>query len=164
MSKDRRVGERVDEARKVGKREACRRWHAKNRGYSTDWRRRNRDKAIARERKYRAANQDLLREKAREWRAKNKDRIRGYGYSRFYGLTRAQVGLLYSNQNGKCAICGKPLLIDGKKGMCVDHDHGTGNVRGLLCGTCNLALGYFKDSIEILNAAANYLDLAELLS
>ena len=50
-----------------------------------------------------------------------------------------------------CAICGL------KDNLCVDHDHTTGEVRSVLCKTCNTGLGMFKDSPELLAAAAAYL-------
>lgn len=69
---------------------------------------------------------------------------------------------LVALQNGLCAVCGEPPTArntrahwDGK--LCVDHDHATGKVRGLLCNDCNLLIGYGK-SPDVLRAAAVYLD------
>lgn len=56
-------------------------------------------------------------------------------------------------QQNKCAIC---LELFGNK-ICVDHDHGTSKIRGLLCGPCNSALGLFGESIEILQKTINYI-------
>lgn len=42
--------------------------------------------------------------------------------------------------------------------LCLDHCHNTGAVRGLICRTCNLLLGYSKDNRQILQAAINYLE------
>lgn len=53
---------------------------------------------------------------------------------------------------GSCEICGLP----GAKH--VDHNHDTGEIRGLLCSTCNSGLGLFKDCAAILTVAANYLE------
>jgi hypothetical protein len=55
-------------------------------------------------------------------------------------------------QEGKCAICGHTLKIAN-----TDHDHKTGEVRGLLCSRCNRALGRFGDSLLLLLAAVVYL-------
>jgi hypothetical protein len=52
----------------------------------------------------------------------------------------------------RCMICGE----DSQR-LAVDHDHGTGAVRGLLCGPCNMGLGSFRDRIEVLTAAMSYL-------
>lgn len=57
-------------------------------------------------------------------------------------------------QGGLCAICKKLL---GIKGLNVDHCHLTHKVRGLLCTNCNLGIGCFGESIELLRAAIEYL-------
>ncbi len=61
-----------------------------------------------------------------------------------------------AEQDGKCEICGKAKEPDGKR-LCVDHDHSTGEVRGLLCHSCNTGLGNFKDSPNSLARAISYL-------
>lgn len=60
------------------------------------------------------------------------------------------------NQNKRCAICDKPF---GK--FCVDHDHATTKVRGLLCPNCNVGLGMFKDNALFLKQAISYLEMAK---
>jgi hypothetical protein len=64
-------------------------------------------------------------------------------------------------QGGRCAICRITLERKGRKNkrnmMCIDHDHATGAVRGILCGHCNIALGYFEERQESLSAAITYL-------
>lgn len=72
---------------------------------------------------------------------------------RAYGIRRSEYILLREQQNGQCAICHRE-----NGAICVDHDHGTGQVRGLLCDACNSALGVFGDCIEGLAAAIEYLD------
>jgi hypothetical protein len=57
-------------------------------------------------------------------------------------------------QNSKCAICKEP----SSKNLCVDHDHTTQILRGLLCTKCNLMLGCAQDSILILESAIKYLE------
>jgi hypothetical protein len=61
--------------------------------------------------------------------------------------------MLYK-QGGKCGICGS--VSNGKR-LAIDHDHETGRVRGLLCQQCNTALGLFKDQVELLKKAIDYL-------
>lgn len=78
-----------------------------------------------------------------------------------YGITPAQFKILMCAQNFGCAICGKPETknINGKVvELAVDHDHETKRVRGLLCSNCNIALGSFLESKEILKKAILYLD------
>lgn len=70
-----------------------------------------------------------------------------------YGLSVEGYQELLTRQNGKCSIC----ITELKKKPCVDHDHKTGVVRGLLCRNCNTILGQAKDSISILEATIQYL-------
>ena len=59
-------------------------------------------------------------------------------------------------QNNACAIC-KISLDENEKRAYIDHDHDTGKVRGLLCSHCNSGLGFFKDNLDSLENAKNYL-------
>jgi hypothetical protein len=76
-----------------------------------------------------------------------------------YGLTIRQYNELLRLQGGACAICGK---VPRSRRLAVDHDHVTGEVRGLLCASgdfgCNKGLGYFNDDVELLRRAVAYLD------
>jgi hypothetical protein len=73
-----------------------------------------------------------------------------------YGITAAQYDEMYEAQNGKCDCCKRPEA-EFKRGLHVDHDHVTGQVRALLCTKCNPGLGYFDDDIEKLEMAIAYL-------
>ena len=73
-----------------------------------------------------------------------------------YGIEVGFYDLLLRMQKGKCAICGYvPSSIE--KALCLDHDHKTHKIRGLLCLFCNTALGKFKDSPTLLKKAIKYL-------
>ena len=72
-----------------------------------------------------------------------------------YGVDSSWYNAKLESQDGCCAICGTD--DNGKRRFAVDHDHSTGKVRGLLCDTCNRALGMFGDSVKILQNAAEYL-------
>jgi hypothetical protein len=61
----------------------------------------------------------------------------------------------FVEQNGLCDICNEKC--SQKEMLSLDHDHESGIVRGLLCSACNMALGGFKDSIEMLESAIKYL-------
>lgn len=63
---------------------------------------------------------------------------------------------LFELQLGKCFIC-KRHQSEFNQLLSVDHNHITGEVRGLLCSDCNVGLGCFKDNPTLLNDAANYL-------
>jgi hypothetical protein len=76
-----------------------------------------------------------------------------------YGISLEEYNRLLKNQHGKCAICGN---IPNKKGnagqsLHVDHDHNTGNIRGLLCSSCNLAVGWIEINPELVNNMLDYL-------
>ena len=60
---------------------------------------------------------------------------------------------MLSNQSGHCAIC----INKDKRKLAVDHCHKTGKIRGLLCSNCNQGLGMFKDNLDFLGRARNYL-------
>ncbi len=67
---------------------------------------------------------------------------------------------VHAQQQGKCAICGKPETARNQhrvQRLAVDHCHVTGQFRGLLCHNCNLGLGYFKDDPDLLQKAIVYL-------
>jgi hypothetical protein len=69
-------------------------------------------------------------------------------------MTEAEWHDLLILQSGRCAICADPMTDPQ-----TDHDHavGTGTVRGLLCRSCNLALGLLRDSKSAIAAASTYL-------
>lgn len=75
---------------------------------------------------------------------------------RKYGLTSQELQNLLLQQKGFCAICATPVVW-GDILTHVDHDHATGNVRGILCGHCNRGLGGFRDKPELLEKAIHYL-------
>lgn len=105
------------------------------------------------------------RDKKRRESDATKARARETWLMRGFGMSIADYDALLESQDGGCAICGSKDARQhnwGKKGtksnLAVDHDHGTGEIRGLLCGPCNAALGGFQDSPELLRRAADYLE------
>jgi hypothetical protein len=77
-----------------------------------------------------------------------------------YNISYEEFVHLLEAQDGKCAICGDILLdkpTSGKKMPSVDHNHSTGEVRGILCQRCNVGLGLFRDDICFLANAIEYL-------
>lgn len=76
-----------------------------------------------------------------------------------YGLSEDEYEAMVQAQGGRCAICGGEggTRKDSDGSLYIDHDHATGRVRGLLCGTCNAGLGQFFDSPALLRAAVTYL-------
>jgi hypothetical protein len=74
-----------------------------------------------------------------------------------FGITPGRYDMLLATQRGQCAICGSTEYDGTGRSFAVDHDHMTGEVRGLLCGRCNRAIGLFKEDPETLLRAAAYL-------
>ncbi len=73
-----------------------------------------------------------------------------------YGISLLEYNKILSKQDECCSICGKHQSLFKKKLM-VDHNHSTGQVRGLLCSKCNIGLGYVEESIQILENMIKYL-------
>lgn len=81
---------------------------------------------------------------------------------RNYGITYRQYRLMLEEQNHKCKICGSEgFLMNSdrhKMKLVIDHCHTSGKVRGLLCHSCNRAIGLFQDNTDYLKSAINYLN------
>lgn len=87
------------------------------------------------------------------WYSNNKEYVRHRATMKLYGLTSEEAELLRSRE--VCDVCGENRI---GKGLHIDHDHKTGEVRGVLCHGCNLALGNIEDNPERLRALASYLE------
>ncbi len=114
----------------------------------------NREKEIARVRAWQRANPDRVK----AWREKNRDRrleqLREIHLRNKFGLTVDEYNRILEAQGGVCAICESPPTPGIS--LHVDHDHGTGEIRGLLCVRCNNALGLFREDTDLLKRAARY--------
>ena len=82
---------------------------------------------------------------------------RNYTLKKKYGISIKQYDEILHKQENKCAICGIHQLEVSRR-FAVDHSHTDGHIRGLLCQSCNTALGKFKDSTEMLLRAVDYLE------
>jgi len=110
-------------------------------------------------------NKDQIKQRVRDYRASNKDLVVQRERTKFYrkywpGKTNqealAAYNDLFAEQQGKCAIC-SIHQTQLKKSLAVDHCHKTGEVRGLLCSSCNTGIGQLKDSCDLLEKAIKYL-------
>lgn len=103
--------------------------------------------------------QECLVDYHREYRASdpeaNRARHLRYHLKKEYGITPEEYSELLFLQGGVCAICSQDCQT-GKK-LSVDHNHNTGEVRGLLCHNCNRAVGLLDDDPELMFKAAAYL-------
>ena len=79
-----------------------------------------------------------------------------------YGLTIEDYDKMSQAQKHVCAICRRPETVINKNpsrvnALSVDHCHLTGDIRGLLCSSCNRGIGYLGEDPNNLNRAARYL-------
>lgn len=102
---------------------------------------------------YRAKNIERFKQKDNEYYKQNARKI----VLAKHGLTEVEYQQMLERQGGVCAICKGPPVGRWKM-FCVDHDHKTGENRGLLCSKCNQGLDLFHDVATLLRAAAAYLD------
>jgi ferric-dicitrate binding protein FerR (iron transport regulator) len=86
------------------------------------------------------------------WRAANPEKARAQRRKQRYALDASSFARILATQSNQCAICRSP------EPRCVDHCHVTKRVRGILCRSCNIALGQFRDDPRIVLAAAAYVE------
>jgi hypothetical protein len=142
------------------------------------WYNANKELAAQRKKEHYNNNRELYLERAKKFgksdtRKKylldNKERTKAYNkevwktkkllkphLKTLYNLSLEEHQELLVKQLYCCKGCGKPES-ELKRSLCVDHCHKTGNVRGLLCHSCNLAIGFVNDDITILSKLINYL-------
>jgi hypothetical protein len=106
-----------------------------------------------------SAQREIRAPYLRDWRTKNPLKQREYDLRYNYNATSEQVAAILAWNGGPCFACGKLLFKfgTGVDEACIDHDHDTEIVRGIICGACNRALGLVKDSIEHLKHLEAYL-------
>lgn len=75
-----------------------------------------------------------------------------------YNMTEEEFEALLKEQDNKCACCGKDS--PGHTNWCIDHDHDTGVVRGILCKMCNSGISWLGDTLEGVTNAINYLRMS----
>jgi hypothetical protein len=146
----------IDRANPDGRKYRCRKCYNQTKA---SWRKKNSEKVIQGKKdsywrhrdKYLAYNRSTER----------KERWFRWKLNHMFGITLEQYEAMMDEQSGCCAICEQPPgEANGhryKLRLHVDHDHNTGNVRGLLCNCCNAALGYLRDDPERAMMAYEYL-------
>jgi hypothetical protein len=106
---------------------------------------------------YYEKNKERIKEQRRlRYRNSEAERYASKYRKKTYGLSDEEYYALLDAQEWCCAICAKPVGQE-KLDHAIDHDHDTGDVRGILCRLCNLGIGYFRDQPELLDAAKDYL-------
>lgn len=120
-----------------------------------------------------ALNAEKRRNRMAEFRKSNPDAVKNWrkianvrrankqsidSLFRLYGVTKEQYNEILERQNGKCAIClSESSNQINMTRLVLDHCHDTGKPRGLLCNRCNTGLGMFRDRVETVLKAVDYL-------
>ena len=123
--------------------------------YGKRYRNTHRSEINARQRRY-------YYEHREEKKAYSQEHYRGrfeYYLKWRYGLTPEDYAYMLENQNHCCAVCGVCVDMLGKD-LVVDHDHKTGQIRGLLCNPCNQAIGLLKEDKGLFLNVLSYLEVA----
>lgn len=122
---------------------------------------RNSERLAARRRERYATDAEFRERKMagdRAYRQRYPHRMRERNLRTKYGITIADFDRLSAEQGGKCAVCDRVPAGHGKSGtLHVDHCHELGVIRGLLCDSCNRAIGLLGDSPAVLAKASMYL-------
>lgn len=127
------------------------------REYDIKYRAANPERIKANNLKWRTENKDRAKENHKKWRDENPDKIRSQAMKYKYKITLKDYETLLILQDFKCAICSRHEE-ENRKPFVVDHDHNTGEVRGLLCFRCNTGIGQLGDSTLLLSKAIQYLN------
>jgi len=129
----------------------------KRKAQKRKWERENRrGSASLRERKRKYREKRKLIAKTLIQSPENKSKLRNDQLIKSYGITQKKYEEILKKQMGVCEICG--IKPNGKR-LCVDHDHKTKKMRGIICSNCNLMLGNAKDNIIIMKKAIKYLEV-----
>lgn len=99
----------------------------------------------------RIKNGEKRRQLDREMYSRKREHYYVYNRKKFFNLTDEEIKRVQSVKN--CQICGKT----SQRKLVVDHCHATNKNRGVICNQCNLALGHFKDDIDVMRRALEYL-------
>jgi hypothetical protein len=137
---------------------------AKKKAWDKRYREEHLEQVRATARKWQTTNREHVRDKQKKWKDTNLWKLQSYGRQRLYGISEFDCNRLHDLQEWSCAICRQtPEELDKRTGrmkaksLHTDHNHKTGKVRGFLCSTCNTGLGNFRDSIDNLRNAIQYL-------
>jgi hypothetical protein len=101
---------------------------------------------------------------SKKYNSDNKEKLYFKNLLYRFGVNQTQYQEMLDAQSGVCAICGETCKAG--KNLAVDHDHACcpgkqtcGDcIRGLLCANCNVGIGYFNDSVDLLKKAIYYLE------
>lgn len=99
---------------------------------------------------------DKKRSEKRRKDPKYKMNLRNRMLKSNYNIDLNDYDKLLEKQDNKCAICEQRRITKKNKNLHVDHDHSTGEIRGLLCIKCNLYMGEIDKNINVLYNLIKY--------
>lgn len=115
------------------------------------------------QKKWNATHKPQIAALYRRYRESHREKVKNNQFAnrlkKIYGINIDIYNQMLLEQNGRCSICFGHQVNSRK--MCVDHDHETGTVRGLLCSNCNTALGLMQENKERLFKMIEYLEKSE---
>lgn len=145
------------------------------------WYNNNKELAALRKKEHYINNIEVYLERAKnfnksetrkKWKINNKEKTKAYNKERWlmlketkphlkllYNITLEDYNVMFTKQEGCCLGCKQHRSLF-KRDLCVDHCHITGKIRGLLCDSCNKALGLIKDDKNVLLNLITYLNNA----
>jgi hypothetical protein len=106
-----------------------------------------------------------MQAKRQEWAEQNREQLNDWRRNNWVasgrrfrrrGATQKMYDEMYEAQKGCCALCNEPE--EKFSWLCIDHDHETGKIRGLLCPNCNRGIGLLGDDANLLKKAAEYIE------
>ena len=138
-------------AENIGKdKESQAKWGSKNIDYLREqWRKQAKS--------YREKDIETARKRNRESYSRHREERIIYQKTKAYGITKEQYSKMLLDRNGKCDICQNIVAQ-----LVVDHNHKTGAIRGMLCHTCNQAIGLFRENTLTIEKAIEYLNADKL--
>lgn len=145
----------------IKKREYDREYYKKNREscikYTIDYYKKHPERKLKIAKTYRDKNKEKTQTGIKLWRINNPEKAKLSPWisnlKRRYNITPEQYFDLLKIQDNACAICRR----QSKRKLAVDHDHISGEIRGLLCTSCNTGIGLLQDCPHVLNNALKYL-------
>lgn len=106
-------------------------------------------------RKYRKNNPEKSKDSQRRYRENHADKILNSSFKHRFNITLDDYNKMLTDQNGVCAICGETNKTGAR--LAVDHNHITGEIRGLLCMKCNVAVGKWGEDMQLFEKTLSYL-------
>jgi hypothetical protein len=143
----------------MGKAELTDERKARTRAYNAEYYAANKDKIKENSATWKKANKKQQLATNAAWQKANPEKMAAAGRKHRYGITQEQYDALFAAQGSVCAIC--KADTPGARGWHTDHCHETGTVRGILCHSCNVGLGHFRDNLASLTRAIEYLTCHE---